>query len=71
VIATRSTRLWDWATSACAAVHHAKATALRLQVDAIDLYQSHWDDEARRRNAGPTRACCNKALKAIGASNLT
>jgi len=46
----------------------------RLQVDAIDLYQSHWDDEATPLDEtleAYSRLLQQGKVKAIGASNLT
>jgi aryl-alcohol dehydrogenase-like predicted oxidoreductase len=46
----------------------------RLQVDAIDLYQSHWDDEATPLDEtleAYARLLKEGKVKAIGASNLT
>ena len=46
----------------------------RLQVDAIDLYQSHWDDEATPLDEtleAYSRLLKQGKVKAIGASNLT
>lgn len=46
----------------------------RLQVDAIDLYQSHWDDEAtplEETLEAYSRLIQQGKVKAIGASNLT
>ena len=46
----------------------------RLQVDAIDLYQSHWDDEAtplEETLEAYSRLVQQGKVKAIGASNLT
>jgi aryl-alcohol dehydrogenase-like predicted oxidoreductase len=46
----------------------------RLQVDAIDLYQSHWDDEATPFDEtldAYARLIEQGKVKAIGASNLT
>jgi aryl-alcohol dehydrogenase-like predicted oxidoreductase len=46
----------------------------RLQVDAIDLYQSHWDDEAtpfEESLEAYSRLLQQGKVKAIGASNLT
>jgi aryl-alcohol dehydrogenase-like predicted oxidoreductase len=46
----------------------------RLQVDAIDLYQSHWDDEAtpfEETLEAYSRLLQQGKVKAIGASNLT
>jgi len=52
----------------------AEASLRRLQVDCIDLYQSHWDDE--KTPFEETLAAYDQLLrqgkvKAIGASNLT
>ncbi len=46
----------------------------RLQVDAIDLYQSHWDDEAtplEESLEAYSRLMKQGKVRAIGASNLT
>jgi aryl-alcohol dehydrogenase-like predicted oxidoreductase len=46
----------------------------RLQVDSIDLYQSHWDDEAtpfEETLEAYSRLIRQGKIKAIGASNLT
>src|SRR6478736_4861172 len=46
----------------------------RLQVDAIDLYQSHWDDEATPLDEtleAYSRLVKEGKVKAIGASNLS
>ena len=46
----------------------------RLQVDSIDLYQSHWDDEAtpfEETLEAYSRLIQQGKVKAIGASNLT
>lgn len=52
----------------------AEASLRRLNVDAIDLYQSHWDDETtpldETLDAYATLIAQGK-VKAIGASNLT
>src|SRR6185295_9736926 len=52
----------------------AEQSLKRLQVDAIDLYQSHWDDEATPLDEtleAYARLLKEGKVKAIGASNLT
>jgi aryl-alcohol dehydrogenase-like predicted oxidoreductase len=52
----------------------ADASLARLQVDAIDLYQSHWDDETtpfEETLEAYARLIEKGKVKAIGASNLT
>jgi aryl-alcohol dehydrogenase-like predicted oxidoreductase len=55
-------------------VQAAEASLRRLQVDAIDLYQSHWDDEStsfdETLEAYATLIAQGK-VRAIGASNLS
>jgi aryl-alcohol dehydrogenase-like predicted oxidoreductase len=55
-------------------VQAAEASLRRLQVDALDLYQSHWDDETtpfeETLEAYATLLKAGK-VKAVGASNLT
>src|SRR5215469_16734806 len=51
----------------------AEASLRRLQVDCIDLYQSHWDDENtpfEETLAAYDRLIRDGKVKAIGASNL-
>jgi len=52
----------------------AEASLRRLQIDAIDLYQSHWDDDSTRfdetLDAYATLIAQGK-VRAIGASNLS
>jgi aryl-alcohol dehydrogenase-like predicted oxidoreductase len=52
----------------------AEASLRRLQVDCIDLYQSHWDDEntpLEETLAAYEQLIRQGKVKAIGASNLT
>lgn len=52
----------------------AEASLKRLQVDCIDLYQSHWDDEStpfEETLAAYERLIRDGKVKAIGASNLS
>jgi aryl-alcohol dehydrogenase-like predicted oxidoreductase len=52
----------------------AEASLRRLQVDCIDLYQSHWDDENtpfEETLAAYDRLIRDGKVKAIGASNLS
>ena len=55
-------------------LHAAEASLRRLQVDCIDLYQSHWDDETtpldETLEAYATLIAQGK-VRAIGASNLS
>jgi aryl-alcohol dehydrogenase-like predicted oxidoreductase len=55
-------------------VQAAEASLRRLQVDCIDLYQSHWDDEntaLEETLAAYDRLIRDGKVKAIGASNLS
>jgi aryl-alcohol dehydrogenase-like predicted oxidoreductase len=55
-------------------VQAAEKSLRRLQVDAIDLYQSHWDDEQTPLDEtleAYARLIGQGKVKAIGASNLT
>jgi aryl-alcohol dehydrogenase-like predicted oxidoreductase len=55
-------------------VKAAEASLRRLQVDAIDLYQSHWDDDKtpfEETLEAYARLIRQGKVKAIGASNLT
>ena len=60
-----------------ARLHHrrrAEQSLRRLQVDAIDLYQSHWDDDKtpfEETLEAYARLIRQGKVKAIGASNLT
>src|SRR5215470_12876250 len=52
----------------------AEASLRRLQVDCIDLYQSHWDDENtpfEETLSAYDRLLRHGKVRAIGASNLT
>jgi len=55
-------------------VQAAEQSLRRLQVDALDLYQSHWDDDKTTFDEtleAYTRLMKQGKVKAIGASNLT
>ncbi len=55
-------------------VQAAEQSLRRLQVDALDLYQSHWDDDKTSFDEtleAYTRLMKQGKVKAIGASNLT
>jgi aryl-alcohol dehydrogenase-like predicted oxidoreductase len=52
----------------------AEASLRRLQVEAIDLYQSHWDDESTPFDEtleAYAQLIAQGKVKAVGASNLT
>jgi aryl-alcohol dehydrogenase-like predicted oxidoreductase len=55
-------------------VKAAEASLRRLQVDALDLYQSHWDDDAtpfEETLEAYAKLLAAGKVRAIGASNLT
>lgn len=55
-------------------VRAVERSLARLQIDAIDLYQSHWDDENTRFDEtleAHARLIRQGKVRAIGASNLT
>ena len=55
-------------------VQAAEASLRRLQVDALDLYQSHWDDDTtpfEETLEAYARLIAAGKVRAIGASNLT
>ncbi len=55
-------------------IQAAEQSLRRLQVDAIDLYQSHWDDDKTPLDEtleAYSRLIAQGKVKAIGASNLT